>query len=124
MDRCAIISPHYQAYWRHMKRLIAAVALAALGPIAAAQVATAQTYPERSLRGLAGRLPPLCVIARRMSAVLSQSIIIENVTGADGTIGVGRAARAAPDGYQLSGSEFDGENTLHSVQGKLIRLMA
>ncbi len=35
-------------------------------------------------------------------AVLGQSIIIENVTGADGTIGVGRVARAAPDGYLLS----------------------
>jgi tripartite-type tricarboxylate transporter receptor subunit TctC len=42
------------------------------------------------------------VIAQRMSVTLRQSIIIENVTGADGAIGVGRAARAAPDGYLLS----------------------
>jgi len=42
------------------------------------------------------------VIAQRMSITLGQSIIIENITGADGTIGVGRAARAAPAGYMLS----------------------
>src|SRR4029077_7352040 len=42
------------------------------------------------------------IIAQRMSATLGQSIIVENVTGADGTIGVGRVARAAPDGYLLS----------------------
>jgi tripartite-type tricarboxylate transporter receptor subunit TctC len=41
------------------------------------------------------------VVAQRMSATLGQSIVIENVTGADGTIGVGRVARAAPDGYML-----------------------
>jgi tripartite-type tricarboxylate transporter receptor subunit TctC len=37
-----------------------------------------------------------------MSVPLGQSIVIENVTCADGTIGVGRVARAAPDGYTLS----------------------
>jgi tripartite-type tricarboxylate transporter receptor subunit TctC len=37
-----------------------------------------------------------------MRESLGQSIVIENVTGAAGTIGVGRVARAAPDGYTLS----------------------
>jgi tripartite-type tricarboxylate transporter receptor subunit TctC len=37
-----------------------------------------------------------------MRTSLGQTVIIENVTGADGTIGVGRVARAAPDGYTLS----------------------
>jgi len=41
-----------------------------------------------------------------MSAALGQSIVIENVTGADGTIAVGRAARAAPDGYLLSAGQW------------------
>ena len=36
-----------------------------------------------------------------MSASLAQSVIVENVTGAAGTIGAGRVARAAPDGYTL-----------------------
>jgi tripartite-type tricarboxylate transporter receptor subunit TctC len=39
------------------------------------------------------------ILAERMRATLGQPIIIENVVGANGTIGVGRAARAAPDAY-------------------------
>jgi tripartite-type tricarboxylate transporter receptor subunit TctC len=91
-----------------MKRLTAIVTLAALWPIAVAQVTTAQTYPTRPITmnvpfAAGGPTDTIArVIAQRMSAVLGQSIIIENVTGADGTIGVGRAARAAPDGYMLS----------------------
>ncbi len=42
------------------------------------------------------------VVADGMKASLGQTVIIENVAGADGTLGVGRAARAAPDGYTLS----------------------
>jgi tripartite-type tricarboxylate transporter receptor subunit TctC len=42
------------------------------------------------------------LIAEGMRVSLRQPIIIENVTGAGGTIGVGRVARAAPDGYTLS----------------------
>jgi tripartite-type tricarboxylate transporter receptor subunit TctC len=42
------------------------------------------------------------IVAEGMRAALGQAVIIENVTGADGTIGVGRVARAAPDGYTLS----------------------
>ena len=42
------------------------------------------------------------IVAERMRVSLGQPIIIENVTGAGGTIGVGRVARAAPDGYILS----------------------
>jgi tripartite-type tricarboxylate transporter receptor subunit TctC len=36
-----------------------------------------------------------------MGTVLGQPIIIENVPGADGSIGVGRVARARPDGYTI-----------------------
>src|ERR1043166_4529959 len=42
------------------------------------------------------------VLAERMKAALGQPIVIENVTGANGSIAVGRVARAAPDGYTLS----------------------
>jgi tripartite-type tricarboxylate transporter receptor subunit TctC len=41
------------------------------------------------------------VIAERMRASLGQPVVIENVGGANGSIGVGRVARAAPDGYTL-----------------------
>ena len=40
-------------------------------------------------------------MAERMRVSLGQPIVIENVTGAAGSIGVGRLARAAPDGYTL-----------------------
>jgi tripartite-type tricarboxylate transporter receptor subunit TctC len=41
-------------------------------------------------------------LAERMKVSLGQQVIIENVTGAGGTIGTGRVARASPDGYTLS----------------------
>jgi len=42
------------------------------------------------------------ILGERMKASLGQPIIVENVTGAAGSIGVGRAVRAAPDGYTIS----------------------
>src|SRR5262245_17607134 len=39
------------------------------------------------------------IVAERMKIALHQPIVVENVSGAGGTIGVGRVARAAPDGY-------------------------
>ncbi|HKG00836.1 MAG TPA: tripartite tricarboxylate transporter substrate-binding protein [Xanthobacteraceae bacterium] len=41
------------------------------------------------------------LIAAPMSKVLGQQVIVENVTGAGGTIGTNRVAKAAPDGYVL-----------------------
>jgi len=41
------------------------------------------------------------ILTERMRVLLGQIVIIENVTGAAGTIGVGRVARAAPDGYTI-----------------------
>lgn len=81
--------------------------IAAVGVLDAAQI-QAQVYPSRPITMnvpfAAGG--PTDVIARifaaRMRSSLGQTVVIENVTGADGSIGVGRAARAAPDGYTLS----------------------
>jgi len=42
------------------------------------------------------------VVAQRMSELLGQQVIIENVTGAGGMTGAGRVARADPDGYQFA----------------------
>ena len=52
-------------------------------------------------------------LAERMKVSLGQPVIIENVTGAGGTIGTGRVARAAPDGYTLS----IGQNDSHVLNG-------
>src|SRR6516165_8751282 len=41
------------------------------------------------------------LVAERMGRALGQSIVVENVPGADGSIGVGRVARARPDGYTI-----------------------
>jgi tripartite-type tricarboxylate transporter receptor subunit TctC len=41
------------------------------------------------------------LIAAPMSKVLGQQVVVENVTGAGGTIGSGRVAKAPPDGYML-----------------------
>ena len=69
---------------------------------------TAQPYPNRPIilivpYGAGGPLDTLTrIVTDRMRAPIGQSLVIENVTGASGTVGVGRAARSAPDGYTVS----------------------
>ena len=41
------------------------------------------------------------ITAERMRRSLGQTVVVENIVGASGTLGVGRVARATPDGYQL-----------------------
>ncbi|MGA7487382.1 MAG: tripartite tricarboxylate transporter substrate-binding protein [Xanthobacteraceae bacterium] len=51
------------------------------------------------------------IIGRRLSEVLGQQVIIENVGGAGGMVGSARVAKAAPDGYQfVLGSRADAIN--------------
>ncbi len=57
-------------------------------------------------------------LGERMRAILGQPIVIENVGGATGTIGVGRAVRSAADGYTLS----IGTSTTHVLTGGLYAL--
>jgi len=42
------------------------------------------------------------IMAERMTKSLGQTVLVENITGAGGNIGVGRVVRAAPDGYMVS----------------------
>jgi tripartite-type tricarboxylate transporter receptor subunit TctC len=78
---------------------------AALLP-AVSRIARAQAYPSRPITMLVpvpgGQMDTVGrIVAERMRAPLGQPIVVENVTGASGTIGIGRVARAAPDGYTL-----------------------
>jgi hypothetical protein len=41
------------------------------------------------------------IMAERMRVPLGQAVVVENISGANGNIGVGRVARATPDGYTL-----------------------
>jgi len=87
-----------------MRWLILAVAatLAGIGS------AAAQVYPSRPITMVVSYPPGgptdtlARIVAEPMRQALGQPIIIDNVGGAGGTIGVGRAARAAPDGYTIS----------------------
>jgi len=87
-----------------MSRLHVLTLLAAL---AAAADASAQSYPSRPLTmvvpySAGGPTDTIArIMAEGMRASLGQTIIVENTTGAAGTIGVGRVARAAPDGYTI-----------------------
>jgi tripartite-type tricarboxylate transporter receptor subunit TctC len=71
------------------------------------RVARAQTYPTRPITmivpfAVGGATDVVArIVNERMRKSLGQSIIIENVGGADGSIGTGRAARAKPDGYTI-----------------------
>ena len=75
--------------------------------LAAVAGATAQTYPSRPVTVIvpfaAGGVTDIVarIVSERMKTALGQSVIIENVSGAGGTIGVTRLFRAAPDGYTL-----------------------
>jgi tripartite-type tricarboxylate transporter receptor subunit TctC len=94
-----------------MKKLMIAVALAAT--LAGASSALAQTYPARQIT-LIVPFPPggstdvtARILAERMRPLLGQPVIVENVGGAGGSIGVGRLARAAPDGYTIDLGQWD-----------------
>jgi tripartite-type tricarboxylate transporter receptor subunit TctC len=71
------------------------------------RTAKAETYPARTIIAIVPASPggPTDTIGRivtqHMQATLGQSIIIENIGGASGTIGTGRVERATPDGYTI-----------------------
>ena len=84
------------------------LAAGAAAPPALSRVAIAQTYPTRPITMIVpfaagGPADAVArIIVERIRTSLGQPMLIENVTGADGSIGVGRASRAKPDGYTIS----------------------
>jgi tripartite-type tricarboxylate transporter receptor subunit TctC len=94
-----------------MRNIAVAMACALFAALPAA--ACAQTYPTRPITlivpfppggstDVAGR-----ILADRMGTALGQPVVVENVGGAGGSIGVGRAARATPDGYTIDIGQWD-----------------
>jgi tripartite-type tricarboxylate transporter receptor subunit TctC len=102
--------------------LYLAASAAALPPWS--RFARAQAYPSRPITivvpfpagGSTGALAR--ILLEPLQQALGQPIIIENVGGAGGSIGVGRVARAAPDGYTVSLSHMQ----THVLNGAVLNL--
>src|SRR5262245_32003184 len=88
-------------------KAICLMLLAVLGLTFATMGAGAQTWPTKPLRVIvpfgAGSTTDIIprVVFEQLSPQLGQSIVVENRTGAGGTIGAGFVAKADPDGYTL-----------------------
>ena len=103
----------------HRRQFLHLAAGAAALPVIS-RIARAQTYPSRPIT-LVVPFPaggPLDTVARitadAMRAPLGQPVIVENVSGAAGTLGVGRVARAAADGYTI-GAGFVGTHVINGA---------
>ncbi len=100
-------------------------ALAALvAALATATAAFAQGFPSRPVTmvvpfAAGGPVDTVArILAEPMRKSLGQAIVVESTTGAGGSLGVGRVARAAPDGYTLS----IGHWSTHVVNGAVYQL--
>jgi tripartite-type tricarboxylate transporter receptor subunit TctC len=88
---------------RNLLRATAAALSLALLP----NLASADDYPSRRISlivpfAAGGGLDTLArILAEGMRPILNQTVVVENVGGADGTLGTGRVATAAPDGYSF-----------------------
>ncbi|WP_024515674.1 tripartite tricarboxylate transporter substrate-binding protein [Bradyrhizobium sp. Tv2a-2] len=106
-----------------MRKAFAAVVAACLA-LLGNKALTAENYPTHALTMIVpfpagGATDTLARhLGERMRPILGQSVIIENVAGAAGTIGVTRAVRSAADGYTLS----VGTSTTHMLTGGLYTL--
>src|SRR3979409_1590629 len=105
-------------------RRLRTVMVAALVGLAGTGMAAAQGYPTRAITMIVpfpagGATDTLArFLSEQMRAILGQPVIIENIAGAAGSIGVGRAVRSAADGYTLS----IGTSTTHVLTGGLFAL--
>lgn len=92
-----------------MRKLVAGIALAGL--LVTAQPGQTQDYPARPVMMIVPHVPgggvdtTLRIVAERMRETLGQTVVVENVPAAAGTVGVERAARSAPDGYTIAAGD-------------------
>jgi tripartite-type tricarboxylate transporter receptor subunit TctC len=105
-------------------RKLPAIMAAVLHGLGFAGNVTAQNYPAHPITMIVpfpagGATDTLArFLGEKMRGALGQPIIIENIAGAAGTIGVGRAVRSSADGYTLS----IGTSTTHMLTGGLYAL--
>jgi tripartite-type tricarboxylate transporter receptor subunit TctC len=105
-----------------MRKIRFALAVALL--VQCHEGALAQTYPSRPVTivvpfAAGGPTDTLArIVSERMKDSLGQPVIVENTPGAAGSIGVGRVARAAPDGYTIGIGQWD----THVLNGAVHRL--
>jgi tripartite-type tricarboxylate transporter receptor subunit TctC len=105
-----------------MRRLLTMVAI--ILSLAGCGGAIAENYPAKPIIMIvpfpAGGATDVLArfLAENMRGILGQNVVIENVGGAAGSLGVGRAVRSAPDGYTLS----IGTSTTHMLTGGLYAL--
>jgi tripartite-type tricarboxylate transporter receptor subunit TctC len=89
------------------RRQFVQLAAAAVAAYAAPRIASAQSYPEKPVRMIVPYAPggPTDVITRlvaqRLTDHVGRQFFVENMGGGGGNIGMGRAAKAAPDGYTV-----------------------
>lgn len=113
-----------RAVHRRRTQIVALVATVAIAACGFAGRAVADSFPSRPIKMIlpfaAGGPSDVIgrIIADRMRVALGQPVIVENVPGALGTLGVGRAVRAAPDGYTLSLGTWP----THVLNGALFQL--
>jgi tripartite-type tricarboxylate transporter receptor subunit TctC len=96
-----------------IKPILFSIIVAVGCSLGAAVPASSESYPSRPIT-MVVPFPPGGstdvigrIVAERMRTLLGQPVIIENVGGAGGGIGVGRVARAAPDGYTIDIGQWD-----------------
>src|SRR4029077_6326534 len=104
------------------------IALAAI--VGSIGSAPAEIYPSRPITMIVpypagGLFDALArILAEPMRVALAQSVVIENVGGAGGSIAVGRVARATPDGYTLSvgsGDQFALKPAIYPLQYDVVQ---
>lgn len=105
--------------------LLVAAGLAALGPLAALAQSKGDAYPERPVR-LIVPFPPgggTDLVSRTIlpawTALMGQQIVIDNRGGAQGLLGTGLGAKAAPDGYTLTIAEIGAVAVMPGMTSKL-----
>jgi tripartite-type tricarboxylate transporter receptor subunit TctC len=116
--------PKIPSSGQHPRRRFLRLAAGAAALPAVSRIAKAQSYPSRPITMIVPSAAGASVdsigriVAEQMRKSLAQPIIIENVGGAEGSIGTARAAHARPDGYTIE----IGASSSHVLNGAFYTL--